>query len=213
MAAFEVGPLADAKKALEKAHSRLEAIKTPLTLKEVNEQVEDLAITFHRFGRAGRSPIAVAYPLEPEGPTGYDVASAAITALHGHAEAAALQMVHAGLKGDDSLVAGAARCVIRGFLIHLMPTSVIGSAITMLAEAVRGINAKTELKEITEAKDFLATQELAEWLRYAKTAEIVHGPSLLPDDPDLTSFDRPFETPLEAVREPDDPGDAFSLDF
>jgi hypothetical protein len=227
---FEVGPLADAKTVLGTALSRLGTIKTPLTLEEVNEQVKDLAITFHRFGGGDRSPIAVACPLEPKGPTGYDAASAAITALHGHVDAASLQMVHAGLKGDDSLAAGAARCVISGFLIHLMPTSVIGKAITMLAEAVRGINAKTELKEITEARDFAATQEVGELLRHPKT-DIAHG-SLLPDvapetyRPDVSpeSFLPDWShladdhlthgTPLEAADELGDldgPGDGFSL--
>ncbi|MGW2718151.1 hypothetical protein [Streptomyces sp. NPDC001492] len=203
---FEVGPLTDAKTVLGTALRRLGTSTTPLTLEEVNEQVKDLAITFHRFDAGDRSAIAVACPLERKGPTGYDAASAAITALHGHVDAAALQMVHAATKGDDSLAAGTARCVISGFLIHLMPTSVIGKAITMLAEAVRGINARTELKEITEARDFVATQGVGELLRHAKNDEITDE-SFLPDRSDGADHYLTRGTPPETVSDLGDLGD------
>ncbi|MFF4358610.1 hypothetical protein [Streptomyces sp. NPDC001604] len=216
---FEVGPLADAKTVLGTALRRLGTSETPLTLEEVNERVKDLAITFHRFDEGDRKSIAVACPLEPKhpkGPTGYDAASAAITALHGHVDAAALQMVHAATKGDDSLAAGVARFAISGFLIHLMPTSVIGKAITMLAEAVRGINEKTELKEITEARDFLATQEVGEFLRHdvdelPDVAPKAYEVDELPDDFDLTGRHPTLGTPLEASSELDDPDDGLSF--
>ncbi|MFF4354558.1 hypothetical protein [Streptomyces sp. NPDC001530] len=172
--AVDVGPLANEKKVLDNALSVIEGMEPPLTLEKVNEKTKHLAITFHEVGEDEESVIALTCPLEPldpEGATVYDAASAVITGLHGDIDAALLQGVHAELKSDGSLAAGAARCVISGFLIHMMPTSVIGKTVTMLSDAVRGMREKAEQKELEAAKDFAQTQGFAEWLRHREAGE------------------------------------------
>ncbi|WP_286256362.1 hypothetical protein [Streptomyces graminofaciens] len=165
---FDVGPLANEKKVLDKALSLIEDMEPPWTIARVNERTRHLAIEFHEIGEGNESVIALTCPMEPEGATVYDAASATITALHGDIDAALLQGVHAELKNHEGLAAEAARCVIGGFLIHMMPTSVIGKTVTMLSDAVRGMREKAEQKELEAAKDFVQTQGIAESVRHAE---------------------------------------------
>ncbi|WP_330306874.1 MULTISPECIES: hypothetical protein [unclassified Streptomyces] len=219
--AVDVGPLANEKKVLDKALSVIEGMEPPLTIERVNEETKDLAITFHEIGEGEDSVIALTCPLEPGGATVYDAASVAITALHGDIDAALLQGVHAELKSDNSLAAGAARCVIGGFLIHMMPTSVIGKTVTMLSDAVQGMREKAEQKELEAAKDFTQTQAIAEWLRHreiTKDAPLTYEPMEPLDDhvglyaPPTELYEKSTELPDESIDLPGfDDGPSFGL--
>ncbi|GAA5027938.1 hypothetical protein [Streptomyces siamensis] len=178
----------------------------PLTLEDVNRETAHLAITFHTI-RAGEDAVVVltrplnpgggAEPLVPPAPSGqartqpvYDAASALLTAAHGDVDAAFLQAVHARLKSDDGLAAGAARCVIGGVLIHMMPTSVIGKTVTMLTDAVRGMREKAErqkeLEDLEAAKDFAQIQAINAGIRHPELDELL---------PDFSSVGLPTDAP------------------
>ncbi|MFC7262621.1 hypothetical protein [Streptomyces lutosisoli] len=219
--AVDVGPLANEKQVLDNALSVIEGMEPPLTIARVNEKTKHLAITFHEIGTGEDSVIALTCPLEPGGATVYDAASVVITALHGDIDAALLQGVHAELKSDNSLAAGAARCVIGGFLIHMMPTSVIGKTVTMLSDAVRGMREKAEQKELEAAKDFTQTQAIAEWLRHReidKNPPLTYEPMEPLEDhvglyaPPTELYEKSTELPDESIDLPGfDDGPSFDL--
>lgn len=179
---------------LAEALTRL-ADPPPESWAEANERARELAIRFHEVPGPGtgtgpaaevRHMIAASWPARPNSAglvklvdsprpdqdtvhATWDWLAVGITAATGHYDAAAVQAGRTLLKENESLASGVTRCFADGLLVYLMPTAIIGKAVTMLSDAVREMNQKSEDQATTERRDFLTTQALGAFIRRGTT--------------------------------------------
>ncbi|MFE6955532.1 hypothetical protein [Streptomyces sp. NPDC057696] len=90
----------------------------------------------------------------------------AITAATGNWDAAAVRAGRTAIKEKAGWAAGMTRCFADGLMIYLMPTAVVGQAVTMLSDAVRKMNEKSEDQVTKQSCDFLTTQAVGAFLRH-----------------------------------------------
>lgn len=117
-------------------------------------------VKLHVVGADDPLAVLVAYPLPREGAGGLrefvrgaeSLATIAFTAAHGHVDGAILQAAGKALEEREGVLEGIARCVTTTWLIHVMPTSLIGRTIDLLSEAVRGMADAARERELRAAE-------------------------------------------------------------
>lgn len=138
---------------------------------------------------AGHDPaLLLMYPL-PKPLT--DTAPILSSVAQGHPDHAVLQAVDAALKDGEGLVNGVLRCVTTAFLIHVMPTSVIGHTISMLSDAVCGMREAAEARERASVEAGRGPVSAAELSSWACARDAARGRVRRPDETVPATPERP----------------------
>lgn len=155
---------------LDSARRELAREPVPATCAEANERVKHLAIKFYPVREQGAHAIAAVCPLRGEEgipSLPWDAATVGLTAEFGGIDAAAMDAARRAMAGRDDWTAKATRCLAGGFLVCLMPTSVVGMTASLLSEAVRNINAEKKGEAVEETRPAKARGDFFQGLAFS----------------------------------------------